>query len=190
MDPDSKWFFGIFFVGIGLVFLSLFGIFPIWAGVILLLLVNPGMFLWSWIGEKMGRKNMVPPKSFSIAALVLVLLFGFGSTFYKHYQHRHDGYYVTPSGAYYAQGKDVYYYDNHDWHYYGSYGSFYDDYYGDYTYYDDYDYNEDYGDFAYSDYYEDWTSTGWDSDSDSGWDSDSDSWDSWDSDSTDWDSDW
>ncbi|MBQ6479020.1 MAG: hypothetical protein IJI44_06600 [Erysipelotrichaceae bacterium] len=191
MDPDTKWFLGMLFGAIGLLILSMFGLFPIWAAVILFLLVNPGIFLWSWIADKSGRSTVFPPKAFSIVALVLVLLFGSGSMVYKRYIHKHDGYYVTPYGAYYAQGNDVYYYNNDDWYYYGTYDHFHSSY-DDYTYYDDYYYNEDYDDFTYSDYYDDWTSSGWDSDSDydSGWDSDSDSWDSWDSGGSDWDSDW
>ncbi len=188
-DPDANWFVGLIVASIVLMILSIFGLFPIWAGVLLFLLVNPGIFLWSWLGRKTGRS--LPPKSFSIIALILVLLFGSGSMVYRRYTHRHDGYYVTPHGAYYTQGHDVYYYNNNDWYYYGPYDTFYDDYYDDYTYYDSYYYNDDYDDFTYSDYYDDWTDSDWSSsDSDSGWDSGSDSWDSWDSGGSDWDSDW
>ena len=186
-DPDVKWFLVLLAAAIVALFLSVFRILPIWVGVILFLLVNPGIFIYGWLNRKMGRSSMLPSKTFSIVALILVLVFGSGSMIYKRYTHRHDGYYVTPSGAYYTQGHDVYYYNNDDWYYYGPYDTFYDNYYDDYDYYEDYSYTEDYSDFSDSYYYDDdsWSS----SDSDSGWDSD-DSWDSWDSGGSDWDSDW
>ena len=155
----------------------------------------------SYYTDRRGRKhNSVKA---ALIAVVVTFLAAIGLTFgvasYQRYKHRHDGYYVTPSGTYYTQGSDVYYYDNDDWYYYGPYDTFYDDYYDDYTYYDDYYYNDSYTDFSDSDYYygSDSYSSDYDSDYDydydddwdSGWDDD-DSWDSWDSGGSDWDSDW
>ncbi len=142
----------------------------------------------SGFNSGINRKNRTRLIIIPIICIWLVsAALGVGGLLYRRYKHRHDGYYVTPSGTYYTQGHDVYYYDNDDWYYYGPYDTFYDNYYDDYDYYEDYSYTEDYSDFSDSYYYDDdsWSS----SDSDSGWDSD-DSWDSWDSGGSDWDSDW
>lgn len=187
-DSDGKWFIYLTIAALVLLILAFLKVFPIWAAVVLFLLVNPGIFLWQWLfGRRTGRR--FPPKIYSIISLVLILLLGSGSMIYKRFNHRHDGYYVTPQGAYYTQGHDVYYYNN-GWYYYGLFDDFYDDYYDDYTYYDSYEDNSYYEDFSDSEYYDDWKDSDWDSDDDdSGWSSD-DSWDSWDSGGSDWGSDW
>ena len=189
---DLKWFVILFLSIFVAILFSKLNILPSWVIIALFLAVNPGIFLWILISKKLNRNTILPPKWYSILALVIILTFGFSSNIRTRISHRKDGYYIVGKHPYYRQGRDIYYYVNDYWTYYGTYDDF-DYYYDDYDYYgNEYVENDNYTNFKDSLYYEDWKdSYGFSSDSssDSGWSS-SDSWDSWDSGGTDWDSDW
>ena len=191
-DGDLKWFIILFISIFVAILFSMMNLLPKWVILALFLAVNPGIFIWLFISKQLNRDTIIPPKWYSIIALVVILLFGFTSNINKRISHRKDGYYIVNKHPYYRQGRDMYYFINDTWTYYGTYDDFIDD----YDYYDYYDYyidNNEYDNFENSYYYDDWKKEdSWSSsdfDSDSGW-SDSDSWDSWDSGGTDWDSDW
>lgn len=184
--------FVMLFVGMFIsIFLSAFNILPKWVGVVLFMCINPGIFIWLFINFVFlkNQGNFLPPKWFTVGALIVVLNLGVSYKLFDGFNHRKDGYYKTSDKVYYRKGRDMYYYNNSDWWYYGTYSDF-DDYYDNWDYYDTYTYNDQYGDFRDSSYYrDDNDDSSWDSWDSGGW-SDNDSWDSWDSGGTDWDSDW